>query len=49
MRAPVVDGTGSEKYGALEAKPDARFRVRVMSDFSSLTQDEDFRRKFLEA
>lgn len=30
------------------AQPDARYRVRVMSDFASLARDEDFRRAFLE-
>ena len=34
---------------AVEAKPDTRYRVRAMSDFSALAQDEDFRRQFLEA
>ena len=34
---------------ALEGQPDTRYRVRGMSDFQSLAQDEDFRRKFLEA
>ena len=33
---------------AVEADPDARYRVRAMSDFASLAQDEDFRRQFLE-
>ena len=33
---------------AVETQPDTLYRVRVMSDFSSLAQDEDFRRKFLE-
>jgi outer membrane protein assembly factor BamD (BamD/ComL family) len=33
---------------AVEEQPEARYRVRVMSDFGSLTQDEEFRRKFLE-
>lgn len=32
-----------------EKEPEARYRVRLMSDFEALADDEDFRQRFLEA